>query len=273
MQAKNITLSDGNSIPPIGLGLWKVQDETVFNNMFETAVKVGYRHFDCAQAYGNEQILGSNWKRSGLNRKDLFITTKILVQNFGQKKRRNSFELSLNKLQTNYVDLLLIHFPGPLWLRQAQWQALEAIKRSGQAKSIGVSNHSVEQLRAIESYAKEMPAINQIEMHVFMQQQKLREYCQKHNILIEAYSPLAHGSVMNDVVIQRIADKHKKTYSQVMLRWTAEQGAVPLPKTVTAKRIQEDFDIFDFKLDKEDLGQIASLDRRFRTLWHSILFG
>jgi diketogulonate reductase-like aldo/keto reductase len=273
MKDNNIRLSDGNDIPPIGLGLWKINDETTFNKMFESAISVGYRHFDCAQAYGNEQFLGKNWKRLGLERKDIFITTKIRVQNFAKKKRLESFEQSLNKLQTDYVDLLLIHFPGPPWLRKSQWQSLEEIKRLGKAKSIGVSNHSVKELQAIESYALEMPVVNQIEMHVFMQQRETREYCQRHNIAIEAYSPLAHGRVMNNPVIQAIADKHGKSYAQIMLRWCVDKGAIPLPKSVTPKRLKENFGIFEFKLDKQDLDQLDSLDQKMRTLWRSILSG
>lgn len=268
-----VKLADGNQIPPIGLGLWKVTDEIKFNEMFSEAIKAGYRHFDCAQAYGNEQFLGNNWKRSGLERKDLFITTKILVQNLTRKKRLKSFEESLKKLQTDYVDLLLIHFPGLPWLRKSQWQMLEEIKQSGRARSIGVSNYAVKQLQKVTSYAKEKPVINQVEMHVFLQQKELRNYCNQNNIVVEAYSPLAHGTVTDDPVIQQIADKHGKTYSQIMLRWCVDQGAIPLPKSVTASRIRENVDIFDFKLDQEDLNKLEALDRNLRTLRRSILFG
>jgi len=266
-------LSDGNRIPPIGLGLWKVTDETDFNSMFKAAIDIGYRHFDSAQAYHNEQFLGQAWRQSGLERKDIFITTKILTQNFGYQKTIQSFNESLNKFQTDYVDLLLIHFPGPLWLRAAKWQALEEIKQSKKAKSIGVSNFSVRQLKSMEKYAKQMPVVNQIEMHIFMQQPEMRKYCQKHDIQVEAYSPLAHGRKMDDPVIRQIAEKHKKTYSQIMLRWCVEQGAIPLPKSINPSRLAENISIFDFKLDKQDLDQLKRLNRNLRTLWSSILFG
>ena len=268
-----LKLSDDNSIPSLGLGLWKIKDEAQFNQMFQAAVKTGYRHFDCAQAYGNEQFLGKAWREAGLKREDIFITTKSLFQHFGYKSTMESFEGSLKKLQTDHVDLLLIHFPGPFWLRKSKWRALEEIKRAGKARSIGVSNYSVSQLREMENYAKEMPVINQIEMHVFLQQEATREYCQNHNIQVEAYSPLAHGRIMGNPTIQQIANKYNKSYSQIMLRWCIEQGAIPLPKTVTPKRLIENADIFDFKLDNEDLEQIKTLERNFRTIWHSILFG
>lgn len=273
MPLNKLTLNDGNEIPPIGLGLWKVTDEAAFNLMFKTAVDIGYRHFDTAQAYHNEQFLGAAWKRSGLDRKDIFITTKILTQNFGYQKTIESFEQSLNRLQTDYVDLLLIHFPGPLWLRAAKWRALEEIRQSKKAKSIGVSNFSVRQLESMTKYAKQAPAVNQVEMHVFMQQPNITKYCRDHSIKIEAYSPLAHGRKMDDPVIRQIAEKHKKTYSQIMLRWCIEMDVVPLPKSVTPARLAENFSIFDFKLDKQDLGQLKRLNRNLRTLWSSVLFG
>lgn len=271
MSDRNIKLADGNLIPAIGLGLWKVTNENEFNSVFENAVKVGYRHFDSAQAYNNEQTLGGNWKKAGLNRQDIFITTKIQVQNLNNNKRLESLDISLKKLQTDYVDLLLIHFPGPPWLRQSQWQLMEKIKKLGLAKSIGVSNYTVKQLETMKSYVSEMPVVNQIEMHIFLQQQDTRSYCKQNGIVVEAYSPLAHGRVMNEPIIDEIAKKHGKSYAQILLRWCVDNGAVPLPKTVSAERIKENYNIFDFKLDKNDLIKIEKLDRKLRTLWRSAL--
>lgn len=273
MSVSGIELSDGNYIPSIGLGLWKIKDEAQFNKMFAAAIGAGYRHFDDAQAYGNEQFLGKAWKQQDIKREELFITTKSLVQHFSNKATFASFDESLKKLQTNYVDLLLVHFPGPVWLRKTKWRAIEEIKKSGRAKSIGVSNHYIQHLKQLETFANEMPVVNQIEMHVFMQQLETAQYCQKFDIQIEAYSPLAHGRMMNNPIIQQIADKHNKTYSQIMLRWCTEQGAIPLPKSVTPIRIKENIDIFDFKLDSNDLSKLKTLNRNLKTLYRSILFG
>ncbi len=271
MAVDKIKLKNGAIIPAIGLGLWKVKDEITFDQMFKAAIEAGYRHFDDAQAYGNEQYLGNCWRKYGLKRDELFITTKILTQNFGYKATLKSFNESLTKLQTDYVDLLLIHFPGPYWLRKEKWRAMEEIKKSGRAKSIGVSNHYVKHLKELEAFATEMPVVNQIEMHIFLQQQEVRDYCKKLGIQIEAYSPLAHAQIMNDPIIQQIAEKYNKTYSQIMLRWCLDNEAIPLPKSTTPSRIEENINIFDFKLDKDDLSKLATLNRDKKTLWRSII--
>lgn len=262
-------LADGHEIPQIGLGLWKVKDEAEFNTAFDAGLAAGYRHFDSAQAYDNEQFLGASVKRNKLKREDIFITTKIAVQHFGYMNAKRSFTESLEKLQMDYVDLLLLHFPVTL-LRKRTWESVEAIHALGQAKSIGVSNYTIRHLEEMQKYAKVMPAVNQVELHVFLQQPELIKYCQDNNIQIEAYSPLAHANEMNDEVITAIAKKHDKSYAQIMLRWLLQQDLVVLPKSVTPKRIQENIDIFDFKLDAEDLEKISKLDRDMRTCWSPV---
>jgi diketogulonate reductase-like aldo/keto reductase len=264
-----IELPDGNKIPQIGLGLWKVKDQAEFNTAFEAGIAAGYRHFDSAQAYDNEQFLGEAWRDSGFKRDELFLTTKIAVQNFGYKKALSSFDESLERLQTEYVDLLLLHFPVTL-LRKKAWLALEEIHASGRAKSIGVSNYTVRHLEEMKSYAKVTPAVNQVELHVFLQQPELIDYCRQHDIVVEAYSPLAHGQAMDNPEISHIAEKHGKSYAQIMLRWLLEQGLVILPKSVTPKRIRENIDIFDFELDEQDLQTLKELDRDLRTCWSPV---
>ncbi len=271
LKAKN--LHDGTKMPPIGLGLWKIKDEQKFHETFEAAVAVGYRHFDSAQAYGNEQFLGDAWRKSGLKREELFITTKIMVQNFGYQKTLDSFDASFKKLQTDYVDLLLLHFPGLPWQRKDSWKALEEIKQSGRVKSIGVSNYKVKHLEAMKGYANEMPVVNQAETHVFFQQEELREYCASRNIQLQAYSPLAHGHDTGNKVIKRIAEKHGKSYAQIMIRWCLEVGAVPLPKTTSELRLAENFEALNFSLDSDDMAEIEKLDRNMRTVWRSIFLG
>jgi diketogulonate reductase-like aldo/keto reductase len=167
------------------------------------------------------------------------------------------------------VDLLLLHFPVTI-LRKKAWKALEEIHEAGGAYSIGVSNYTIRHLEEMKSYANIMPVINQVELHVFLQQPELVKYCQDNNIVIEAYSPLAHGKPMDNSVITDIAQKHNKSYAQIMLRWLLQQDVVILPKSVTPSRIQENIALFDFTLDKEDLTKLAKQDRNLRTCWSPV---
>lgn len=269
MNVPKIKLNDGNFIPQIGLGTWQSKDAAQFQTAFDAAIKTGYRHFDTAQAYGNEQFLGDAWRKSGLKREDLFITTKIAVQHFGEAKAKDTFAESLQRLQTDYVDLLLLHFPVTL-LRKNTWKAAEAIKALGQAKSIGVSNYTIRHLKEMNDYAETKPSINQVELHVFLQQPELIKYCKDNDIAVEAYSPLARQHVTDDPVIQEIAVKHGKTYSQIMLRWLIEQDMVVIPKSVTPSRIAENFGILEFELTQDEMTQIQSLDRDMRVCWSPV---
>lgn len=269
MPIPTIKLNDGHSIPQIALGLWKVTDEAEFNTMFDAAVAAGYRHFDTAQAYNNEQFVGSAIKRHGLKRDELFITTKIAVEHFAFGRLQSTFEESLRNLQTEYVDLLLLHFPVPV-LRKKAWAGLEEIQSRGAARSIGVSNYTIKHLEQLKDYAKITPAVNQVELHVFLQQPELLEYCREQGIVVEAYSPLAHAQANDDPVIRRIAEKHGKSYAQIMLRWCLQQNLVILPKSKTPSRIRENIDVFDFELDTDDLAQLQALDRDLRTCWSPV---
>ncbi len=266
MNIPYIKLNDGNLIPQVGLGLWQVKDDDEFRMAFRAAVDEGYRHFDSAQAYGNEHLLGEEWIRSGIKRKDIFITTKIRVENMTIGRTAQSFAKSLENLQTEYVDLILLHFPVSL-VRKKAWKELEKIHETGQAKSIGVSNYTIKHLEEMKEYASIVPAVNQVELHVFLQQPELVEYCQEHDIVIEAYSPLAHAKDMSDLTIQAIAKKHDKTYAQVMLRWLAQKDLVVLPKSVTPERVRQNIDIFDFELNDEDMMRLGKLDHALRTCW------
>jgi len=259
-----------HGIPQIGLGLWKVGEDKVFLEAFNVAIQAGYRHFDSAQIYGNEHLLGIAWKQSDIKRKDLFLTTKISVTNFGYKRSLKSFDESLNKLQTDYVDLLLLHFPVT-GLRKSSWKALEELHEAGKARSIGVSNYTVRHLEEMKKYATVMPQVNQVELHVFLQQPELLEYCAAHDIAVEAYSPLAHAKEMDNEIIQKIAKKHNKTYAQIMLRWCVENGLIVLPKSVTPERIKQNIDVFDFSLDEDDMRHLKDLDSNLRTCWNPTL--
>lgn len=269
MNIPNIALNDGKTIPQIGFGLWKNKDAEEFAVAFEAAVKAGYRHFDSAQAYDNEHLLGEAWKKSGLKRDDIFITTKIMVQHFGYHRAKSTFEESLKHLQTDFVDLLLLHFPVTV-LRKKTWIALEEIQAEGKARSIGVSNYTIRHLEEMKGYANTIPAVNQVELHVFLQQPELIEYCKEQGIAVEAYSPLAHAKAMDNEVVASIAKKHDKTYAQIMLRWCLQKDLIILPKSVTPSRIQENIEVFDFELDEDDMTRLAEQDQDLRTCWSPV---
>lgn len=269
MKVPNIKLNDGREMPQIGLGTWKNNDRVELETAFEAAMDTGYRHIDTAQAYGNEEFIGEAWRKSGLKREELFITTKIAVTNFGQKKAKRSFEQSLENLQTGYVDLLLLHFPVTL-LRKKTWLALEEIQAAGGAKSIGVSNYTVRHLEEMKEYASVTPAVNQVELHVFLQQPDLIKYCEEEGIAVEAYSPLARMNVTDNEAVLKLAKKYNKTYTQVMLRWCLDRGLITIPKSVSPRRVRENIDILDFKLNAQDMDLLAKQDQDMRVCWSPV---
>ena len=259
-------MNTGVQIPQIGYGMWIVLPGIVAKKAVKSALETGYRHFDTAQAYHNEQHLGHALKDSSVKRKDVFITTKIRTSNLSAEDVIPSFEKSLKKLQTDYVDLLLIHFPVTE-TRQGAWQKLEEIHKSGRAKAIGVSNYMVGHLEELLAQCQVKPAVNQIELHLFLQMKDVVDYCHKNGIVVEAYSPLAHAKKMEHPVIKKLAKKYGKTNAQIMLRWCVDIGSVPLPKSTHKERIQENINIFDFQLDKKDLAELSKLDMNLRTCW------
>jgi diketogulonate reductase-like aldo/keto reductase len=266
----NIQLGKAVTIPQIGLGLWQVRDEKEFNTAFNAAVDTGYRHFDTAQVYKNEQMLGDAWVASGLQREEYFFTTKIAVDNFGSKRAKASVIKSLIKLRTDYVDLLLLHFPVSV-LRKKTWEAAVQLQQEGRVRAIGVSNYTIRHLEEMKKYSDITPAVNQVELHVFLQQPELVEYCHERGIVVEAYSPLARAQNMNEPVIIQIAKKHQKSYAQIMLRWCIQKGFVIIPKSITPTRIKENFAILDFELDSDDMQKLGDLDCDLRTCWNPTL--
>jgi diketogulonate reductase-like aldo/keto reductase len=266
MKVSSLELSNKTIIPQIGFGTWLIKDEEVCVQSVTTALEIGYRHIDTAQIYGNEQYVGQAIAESDIPRADLFITTKVWNENQFWDDVIPSLDESLERLQTDYVDLLLIHFPVTETRRPA-WRRMETILESGKAKAIGVSNYTIAHLEELIKESKIKPAVNQVELHVFLQQPELVEYCRKHGIALEAYSPLAHGQGLQDAKLQELAKKHHKTVAQIMLRWCIEQGFIALPKSTHPERIRENFEIFDFKLDREDMEQLKKLNKDLRTCW------
>jgi diketogulonate reductase-like aldo/keto reductase len=257
-------IAKGVQLPIVGLGFWQMKDAQECEQAVATALKTGYRHFDTAQIYGNEQFLGAALQTSNVKRKDIFITTKISINNF--LRVRKTFDASLKKLQTDYVDLLLLHFPVSV-VRGKAWKDIEAIHAEGRAKSIGVSNYTIRHLEQLLKECNIKPAVNQVELHVYLQQPELLAYCAEHGITVEAYSPLAHGYGLDNEVLAALAKKYNKTPAQIMLRWCIEKGTVPLPKSVNSTRISENIDIFDFALTEQDMKKLMTLDTGHRTCW------
>jgi 2,5-diketo-D-gluconate reductase A len=261
----SLALNDGNRIPQLGFGVFQVPPEDTAIAV-EQALSTGYRLIDTAAAYGNEASVGDALARSDLDREELFVTTKLWNDNQGRDRARRAFEQSLERLGLEYVDLYLIHWPAPgQGLYTETWETLTEFARDGRARSIGVSNFLVEHLERIIDATGTGPAVNQIELHPALQQAELREFDARHGIVTEAWSPLGKGRLLSDPVIGEIADASGRTPAQVVLRWHIQLGNVVIPKSVTPSRIEENFHVFDFELDAEQMTAIAGLDRGERT--------
>jgi diketogulonate reductase-like aldo/keto reductase len=263
----NLTLNNGIAIPQLGYGLWRNDNPAECISSVKLALQAGYTHFDDAQVYDNEEFVGQALKESGVDRSKLFITTKIGTENLWWTDVIPTFEESLNKLRMDYVDLLLIHFPVTE-RRDAAWRRLEQIYAKGQARAIGVSNYTIRHLEEMKKLYKIIPAVNQVEMSVFLQQPELAQYCQANGIVVEAYTPLAEGFFFDNPTLKAIAKKYNKSVPQIMLRWGIEYGVVVLTKSSHKKRIEDNFNIFDFKLDSQDMEQLKKLDKNYRTNWN-----
>ena len=269
MHAPTLTMNDGRDIPQLGLGVYKVPDAEAAR-VVEVALDAGYRHVDTASLYNNERGVGNGLRASGVPRDEVFVTTKVWDDDHGFDKTRRAFDTSLELLGFDYVDLYLIHWPVPSKdLFVETWRALEAIKADGRALSIGVSNfepHHIDRLLAdTERATGTVPAINQVELHPWLPQREVRDYNASHGILTEAWSPLARGRLIGDAVLDSIAAKHERSAAQVVIRWHLQLGNLVIPKSVTASRIVENFDVFDFALDATDLAAIAGLESGLRT--------
>ena len=256
-----ISLNNGSSLPQIGFGTWQIEDGVVAD-VVVAATGIGYRAIDTAAAYGNEAGVGEGIRRTGLPRAELAVTTKLWNDNQGYDAALKAFDASLARLGLDEVDLYLIHWPVPARdLYVETWKALVEIARQGRARAIGVSNFTAEHLTKVIDATGVVPAVNQIELHPYFQQAELRAFHAAQGIATQSWSPLGRGPLLTDPVLVGIAAKHKRTVAQVVVRWHVQLGLIVIPKSVHAERLRENFAVFDFALDADDLAAIAWLDR------------
>jgi 2,5-diketo-D-gluconate reductase A len=262
-----IMLNNGRVIPQFGFGVFQIKPADTAEAV-ATALQAGYRHIDTAEMYGNEREVGEAIAASGLDRSDVFVTSKLSNASHRPEDARKAFDTTLDALGFDYIDLFLIHWPLPTRYDGdyvSTWRTLEEFYRDGRARSIGVSNFQPHHLRRLHGESEITPAINQIEIHPYLTQDDVRAFCAEHQIAVEAWSPIAQGLVLTDPTLDEIARRVGKTPAQVVLRWHIERGDIVFPKSVTPDRIRENIAIFDFELSGEDVEAISALNRNERT--------
>jgi 2,5-diketo-D-gluconate reductase A len=263
-EVPNVRLNNGVEIPQLGFGVFQIPPAQTKEATL-TALDAGYRHVDTAEMYGNEREVGEAVRESGLDRADVFVTSKLDNGFHAYDDALRAFDRSLAELGFDYVDLFLIHWPMPRVGFVDAWRALEEIARSGRARAIGVSNFQPHHLRRLFEETETVPAVNQIEAHPYLTQDDVRAFGAAHGIATEAWSPIARGNVLDDPTIARIARRHGKTPAQVTLRWHLQRGDIVFPKSVTPRRVRENFAVFDFALSEAEIGEITALNRDERT--------
>lgn len=265
--AKNIELYNGVSMPIIGYGTFRVEDSSELSEAVYTAIEAGYRSIDTAQVYGNEKSVGAGINKAiddGLvSREELFITTKVWNDNLSAEETIKAFETSMEKLNLDYLDLYLIHWPGNDQAIEP-WKGLESLYNDKKVKAIGVSNFNVNHLEQLLKTGSVKPMVNQIELHPRLLQNEVREYCRENDIQVESWSPLMNGELLNNELINEIAKKYNKTAAHIILRWNVQQVIVTIPKSMTPERIKSNLEIFDFELSSEEISQIDSLNDNTR---------
>ncbi|MET4640057.1 aldo/keto reductase [Mycetocola sp. 2940] len=260
-----LPLNDGHSIPQIGLGVYKVPEDSVAD-VVTTAIDAGYRHLDTATLYDNERGVGEGIRRSGIDRDEIFVTTKVWNSDHGFDSTMRAFEHSMELLGLDLLDLYLIHWPAPTQNRYVDtWRALERLQTEGRVTSIGVSNFHPHHLDRLFSETGIVPAVNQIELHPWLPQREARAFHALNGIVTEAWSPFARGGILANPTLDQIAGKHGVSAAQVVIRWHLQLGNVVIPKSVTPSRIAQNIDVFGFELDDDDLADIATLESGERT--------
>jgi diketogulonate reductase-like aldo/keto reductase len=280
-------LNDGHAIPQLGLGVWQTRAGKSCEAAVLAALEAGYRHFDTAAMYGNEESVGAAIRMSGVARENVFVTTKLWNSDHGNPER--ALETSLRKLDLDYVDLYLIHYP--VRQRRQSWRALEALRAQGRARSIGVSNFTIRHLTELLAETETVPAVNQVEFHPYLYQQDLLAFCQANGIILEAYSPLTRGERLKDPKLVAVARRYSstaqgaaerwslplarklsrapetKSTAQILIRWALQHQLVVIPKSANRRRILEDADVFDFEISPDDMRLLDSYNENLRTCW------
>ncbi|MDT5065852.1 MAG: 2,5-diketo-D-gluconate reductase [Mycobacterium sp.] len=258
-----IDLNDGARIPQLGFGVFQIPaDETAA--AVKTALQIGYRHIDTAEMYGNESGVGQGVRDAGLDRADVYITSKLNNGFHKPDDARRAFDDTLSALASDYVDLFLIHWPLPTLYDGdfvSTWHVLEEFKKDGRARSIGVSNFQTAHLERLAKESSIVPAVNQIEVHPYFANEEVRAYGREHGIATEAWSPIAQGKVLDDPVVERIAKAINKSPAQVVLRWHVQRGDIVFPKSVSPDRMKSNYELFDFELDAADIDALSALDK------------
>ncbi len=259
---QKVVLNNGVEMPILGFGVFQVTDPKECENSVLDAIETGYRLIDTAASYMNETAVGNAIKKSGVAREDLFITTKLWLQDTGYENTKKAFEKSLNKLQFDYLDLYLIHQPyGDV---HGSWRAMEELYKAGKVKAIGISNFHPDRVMDIITFNDIAPAVNQIETHPFNQQIENQKFLTENKVQIESWGPFAEGrnNLFQNELLESIATRYKKSIAQIVLHWLTQRGVVAIPKSVKKERIRENFNIFDFELSSDDLATIATLDTK-----------
>ncbi|MGM9926000.1 MAG: aldo/keto reductase [Bacillus sp. (in: firmicutes)] len=254
-----VTLHNGVKMPTFGLGVYKMEDGEQVVHSIKSAVKAGYRSIDTASFYKNEEGVGQAIKEAGVPREQLFITTKVWNDDQGYESTLTAFEESLKKLDVDYIDLYLVHWPVPGKYKET-WKAMEKIYRDGKAKAIGVCNFHIHHLEDLLEDAEIAPMVNQVELHPLLSQADLRDYCAAKNIAVEAWSPLGRGRLLDQPELVKLAAKYQKSVAQIILRWDLQSNIITIPKSTKEQRIKENADIFDFELSVDDMKIIDGLN-------------
>jgi diketogulonate reductase-like aldo/keto reductase len=259
---QNVVLNNGVQMPIVGFGVYQIADTEECERSVYEAIRAGYRLIDTAAAYQNEEAVGKAIAKSGVPREEIFVTTKLWIQDAGCESTKKAFERSLKRLQLDYLDLYLIHQPyGDIY---GAWRAMEELYREGRIRAIGVSNFQPDRLMDLMVHNEVVPAVNQIETHPFNQQIETQKFLEENKVQIESWGPFAEGknNIFENELLRSIAGKYQKTVAQVILRWLTHRGVVVIPKSVRKERIVENFNIFDFELSPEDMDAIISLDMK-----------
>ena len=256
-----ITLNNGVEMPILGYGVYQIENLKECERCVLDAIEIGYRSIDTAQTYGNEEAVGRAIKKCNVPREELFITTKVWISNAGYEKAKTSIEKSLKKLQLEYLDLVLIHQPFNDYY--GTYKAMEEMYKRGKIRAIGVSNFYPDRLIDLIKFNEVVPAINQVETHLFNQQVKAKEIMDKYGVQIESWAPFAEGknNIFTNKTLRKVGDRYNKSTAQVALRYLIQRGVIVIPKSVHKERMIQNFNIFDFKLNEDDMNKIAKLDK------------